>query len=198
MNPLTIICAGGHGKVVADIAEACGFDQIVFVDDKWPERTENCRWPIVSKPDVSMDGPLFCARGLNEVRAKMFDEFKLSDSPVLIHPAATVSISASIGAGTVVVAGAVVNADANVGRGAILNTGSSVDHDCDLADFVHLSPGARLAGGVTVGARSWIGIGATVADGITIGSDAIVGAGAAVVSDVPDGARVVGVPAKRI
>lgn len=33
MNRLIIIGASGHGKVVADIATLCGYDDIVFLDD---------------------------------------------------------------------------------------------------------------------------------------------------------------------
>ena len=34
---LLIIGAGGHGKVVAEVAEACGYENIAFLDDNSPE-----------------------------------------------------------------------------------------------------------------------------------------------------------------
>ncbi len=43
-----------------------------------------------------------------------------------------------------------------------------------------------------------IGTGATILPGITVGAGALVGAGAVVTKDVPDGATVVGNPAKQI
>lgn len=197
MNDIRIIGAGGHGKVVADTAEAAGYDEIFFLDQVWPERDSNGRWQIVGQPGA-IGGRKFCAVGNNATRARLFDALNLHDSPVLAHPSAVVSLSAKLGAGTFLAAGVVVNADARVGRGVILNTGCSVDHDCLLGDFVHVSPGARLAADVEVGAESWIGIGAVVREGVRIGRNVIVGAGAAVVQDVEDGARVGGVPAKRI
>ncbi|WP_076450656.1 acetyltransferase [Roseivivax lentus] len=195
MNSLHILGGSGHGKVVAEIASLLGYKQIVFVDAVWPERTENGRWPVVGKPTHDHQ-PMFCAVGRNDVRAELFEEFDLWDSPTLVHPSAIISPSAKIGAGSLVVAGSVINADARVGCGSILNTGCSVDHDCLLEDFVHISPGARLAGGVEVGAGSWIGIGAVVREGVRIGRNVMVAAGAAVVQDVPDAARIGGVPAK--
>lgn len=33
MNRLVIIGASGHGKVIADIALKCGYEDIVFLDD---------------------------------------------------------------------------------------------------------------------------------------------------------------------
>jgi sugar O-acyltransferase (sialic acid O-acetyltransferase NeuD family) len=197
MTNLRIIGAGGHGKVVADTAEALGFEGISFLDQDWPARGTNGRWKIVGQPSELSD-QVFCAIGDNALRAGLFDALGLHDSPILAHPSSTVSPSVQLGAGTFLAAGVVVNADVRMGCGVILNTGCSVDHDCILGDFVHVSPGARLAGKVEVGANSWIGIGAVVREGVRIGRDVIVGAGAAVVEDIDDGARVGGVPAKRI
>lgn len=197
MSKLTIVGASGHGKVVAETAEACGYTDIVFQDQSWPGQTTNAHWSVVGIPSQGQT-PMFCAVGNNLVRARLFDELALDDSPVLIHPTAVVSKYAEVGAGTLAVAGCVVNAGATIGRGVILNTACSVDHDCKIGDFVHISPGARLAGAVFVGDRSWIGIGAVVREGIRIGSDVVVGAGAVLLNDVEDGARVGGVPARRI
>lgn len=201
MKRLVLIGAGGHGKVVADTAESAGYRSIVFVDKSWPERSEVGRFPIVGvdPEDVSEPGDeFFCAIGSNARRERLSGDLPGGPIPVLAHPSAIISPSATIGSGTLLVAGAIVNAHARIGRGVIINTASSVDHDCEIGDFVHISPGARLAGTVSVGARSWIGIGAAVREGTKIGKDVMVGAGAAVVSDIPDGARVGGVPARPI
>jgi UDP-perosamine 4-acetyltransferase len=56
----------------------------------------------------------------------------------------------------------------------------------------------RLAGGVSVGARALVGVGASAIPGVAIGADAVVAAGAVVVSDVGDGVKVAGIPARRI
>lgn len=197
MTRLLIIGAGGHGKVAADTAEACGYSDVAFLDQSWPERDRNGRWKIVGGP-ARHDAPMFCAIGDNDVRARIFKEFHLGGSPLLVHPSAVISPSANFGAGTLIVAGTIVNADARIGRGVILNTACSIDHDCVIADFVHVSPGAHLAGNVTVGEGSWIGIGAVVREGVRIGKNVIVAAGAAVTTDIPDGVRVGGTPAKRI
>jgi len=197
MTNIRIIGAGGHGKVVADTAEALGYEMISFLDLAWPTRDTHGRWKVVGLPS-EIGGEKFCAIGDNTARARVFDTLGLHGSRVLAHPSSIVSPSAQLGAGTFLAAGAVVNADARVGRGVILNTGCSVDHDCELGDFVHVSPGARLAGNVVIGANSWIGIGAVVREGVRIGRDVIVAAGAAVIDDIEDQARVGGVPAKRI
>jgi sugar O-acyltransferase (sialic acid O-acetyltransferase NeuD family) len=196
MNKLLIIGAGGHGKVVADTAGACGYSDIAFLDQSWPECTKNGRWKIIGKPTQS-DAAMFCAVGKNDIRARIFEEYHLNNSPVLIHPSAILSPSVKMGPGALAVAGSIVNADASIGRGTILNTACSVDHDCLIGDFVHISPGAHLAGGVRVGDGTWIGIGAVVREGVRIGTNVIVAAGAAVVGNIEDGVRVGGVPARK-
>ena len=47
-----------------------------------------------------------------------------------VHPSAVVDETATLGPGTVVMAGAIIQANARIGRHVIVSTGSSVDHDC--------------------------------------------------------------------
>ena len=44
MEKLAILGASGHGKVVADIAQVCGWKSISFFDDAWPECRVNGVW----------------------------------------------------------------------------------------------------------------------------------------------------------
>ncbi|NBB60356.1 acetyltransferase [Pseudomonas sp. ODNR1LW] len=205
MKRLAILGASGHGKVVADAAQCCGWDHVDFYDDAWPGRAHNGNWLVVGDSAAMYTRlhdyqGVIVAIGNNAVRHLKLNALFEASAPVVsvIHPAAIISQYASIGPGSVVFAGAAVNVDAKIGFGAILNTGCSVDHDCVLGDSVHVSPGARLAGAVSVGDRSWVGIGSSVRQMISIGSDVVVGAGASVVSDVKDSVVVVGVPAKVI
>lgn len=197
MTSLLIIGAGGHGKVVADTALASGYVDISFLDDAWPEKVKNGTWDVLGKPATS-DNPMFCAVGNNAAREKIFLDFHFHQAPILKHPSAITSLSSKIDHGTLLVAGVIVNADARIGKGVILNTACSIDHDCHVDDFAHISPGVRLAGNVRVGRRTWVGIGAVVREGIHIGDDVIIGAGSVVVSDIENGARVYGVPARNM
>ncbi|MBS4149333.1 acetyltransferase [Stutzerimonas balearica] len=205
MSKLAIFGASGHGKVVADTAECCGWHTVQFFDDAWPGLQKNSCWPVVGDmKDLlerlsDFDG-VVVALGNNAIRHAKLLELRDAGARLatLVHPAASVSRYASIGQGTLVCAGAVVNAAASVAIGGILNTGCSIDHDCVLGEAVHISPGARLGGGVHIGSQSWVGIGASVRQLICIGQRSIVGAGSVVVSDIPDDITVVGVPAKRM
>lgn len=205
MKRLAILGASGHGKVVADTAELCGWQRLSFFDDAWPALAHNGEWPVEGDTAALLDNlshfdGVVVAIGRNDVRLAKVLELQAAGARIatLVHPQACVSRYASLSEGCVVFAGAVVNAYAKVGTAAILNTGSGVDHDCDLAAAVHISPGAHLAGGVHVGEAAWIGIGACVRQSIRIGRGVMVGAGAAVVADIPDGSTAVGVPARLV
>ena len=55
-----------------------------------------------------------------------------------------------------------------------------------------------MAGNVRVGEGTHVGLGAAVRQGVTIGKWCVIGAGTVVINDVPDGAMVVGNPARLI
>lgn len=200
---LLIYGAGGHGKVVAETAEAIGsFEPMQFVDAEYARLNGTLRWPVCSPAHVAIgaDTCAVVAIGRAERRMSLLDGLMAAGCmlPVLVHPAAWVSQTATCGEGTVIFAGAVIQADARLGRGVIVNTQASVDHDCVLADGVHICPGAHLAGNVRVGEGSWLGIGCVVKQGVRIGKSVTVGAGAVVLHDVDDGLTVAGCPARPI
>ena len=76
------------------------------------------------------------------IRIQEMLEKQGTSCPVLIHPAASVSRYASLGPGTVVMAGAVIEAPASIGRGVIIDIGALIDHDVQIGDFSHIRPGA--------------------------------------------------------
>jgi len=205
-HQLLILGAGGHGKVMAEVAEAKGgWQSIALLDDRFVTLNDLLRWPVlggIGQADqfVSQFSHATVAVGDYRLRLQWLEQllgfgFKI---PALSHPSAWVSASARLDAGCVVMANATVQADARVGRGCIVNTGASVDHDCYLGDGVHVCPGAHLGGGVRIGSGSWLGIGCSVIQGVRIGSHVTVGAGAAVIGDILDCTTVVGVPARGI
>lgn len=136
------------------------------------------------------------AIGNCQIRRDIATKLTVNNWETAIHPSAVISPRASIGEGTVVMAGALINSCATIGKHCIINTGSSVGHDAVVGDFVHIAPHATLAGGVVVGEGSWIGAGSVVKQGIKIGKDCMIGAGSVVVKDIPDGVTAYGNPCK--
>ena len=205
MSSLLIIGAGGHGRVLADVAMCTQrWSRLAFADDRGAALGEPLGLEVVGTcADLERLAAQFdaLAVGIGNAVARLRFLKQIEalgyPLPVIVHPTAYVSSFARLGAGTVVFPQAVVNAGAVLGAGCIVNTGATVDHDCQLADAVHVCPGAHLAGDVQVGLRCWIGIGACVREGMCIGDDVCVGAGGAVVTHLASGVTVVGVPARQ-
>lgn len=177
-----------------DIIEAQG-DSVGCLYDDSPRFTDIHGSPIFTASEVDVRGPLIISIGSNRAR-KLIAGRHCVEYARAVHPSATVSQTAQIGAGTVVMQGAIIQSDARIGHHSIVNSGASVDHECRIGDFVHISPHATLCGNVHVGEGAWIGAGATVIPGIKIGRWATVGAGSVVIRDIPDGATAYGNPAK--
>lgn len=198
---LVIIGAGGHGRVVADIAKLNNYTSISFLDDA-PGAVECSGYPVVGQVKDAVQYPdceFAVAIGNAAVRREKQELVaSLGGRPAtLIHPGAVIADDVVIGAGTVIMAGAVVNPGAVIGKGCIVNTCASVDHDCVLADWVHIAVGAHLAGAVTVGEGTWIGVGAVVSNHVSITGGCMIGAGAVVVGDLNESGTYIGVPARK-
>ena len=199
MKNLAVVGAGGHGKVIADIAKKNGYEIIVFLDDC----NKNGFWggyPVIGDTDKAIpeDYDIFIAIGNAETRKRMTEKFADRNIVTLIHPNAVVADDAKIGKGTCVMAGAVINPGVVIGNGCIVNTSSSVDHDSVLGDYVHISVGSHIAGTVYVGDCTWVGIGAIISNNISVCSNCMLGAGAVVVKDILINGTYVGVPARII
>ncbi|MHA6513695.1 acetyltransferase [Tessaracoccus sp. Z1128] len=186
--------AGGHAKVVAEIAELLGYDIAHFVDDT-PKQPSLWGYDVVAAP--ADDVAYVVAIGHNNTRRRIAETLPRSVA-ALVHPGACVSSRAEIGEGSVAMAGAIVNPATAIGRHCIINTGASVDHDCVVGDFAHISPGVVLSGGVMVGEGTHIGSGASIIPGVRIGAWSAIGAGAVIIRDVPDGVTVVGNPGREL
>ena len=165
---LLILGAGGHGRVVREVAlfmvDSAGmpiYEKVDFLDDNAPDA-------IGSMTDLGVFADqytdAFCGIGNNVVRDQL--QQKAVDAgfnvPVLIHPTAYVSPTAVLGAGTIVEPRAIVNAGAVVGRGCILSVGSIVDHDSAIGDFCHVNTGAICMAGSTVEPGRKVGAGEVV------------------------------------
>lgn len=195
-DKIAIYGKSGHGKVIADIARAQGYKEILWIDDD--PKKEALRF--LDFYEFYHKVPVLLGIGDNHIRQKLFHSLKSKgfSLPSLAHPSAIISKSAKIAEGCVIMPNAVINADVFIAEGVIVNTAAVIEHDCVIESFVHVSPKAALAGGVRVSKFSHIGIGANIIQGKKIGENCIVGAGACVIEDLPSRVTAVGIPAKVI
>ncbi|HYL33461.1 MAG TPA: NeuD/PglB/VioB family sugar acetyltransferase [Stellaceae bacterium] len=200
-----LLGGGGHAAMVIEAMKALGHTPTFLLDrDREQWGSELLGVPVLGGDDRLTKGEVthfvvtHGSIGPGGPRQDSFEKGLAAglEPLAVVHPGATVSPSASIGAGTVVLAGAAVSARAVIGRNAIINTGAIVEHHCHIGNHVHVASGSRLCGQVSVGDRALIGAGATVRQSIAVGSGALVAAGSVVVKDVAPNAVVMGVPAR--
>jgi len=195
-RPLILLGAGGHARVVAEAATACGgeirgicdpslFEQGVAVWHGIPVLGGDDYLESINPDDVWLLNGVGMMPG-NRVRYSVYRRLSQLgfEFPPLVHPASWVSGSATLGLGAQVMAGAIVQPGADIGCGSIINTGSSVDHDSVIGAHCHIAPGATLCGDARVADHAFIGAGATVIQGVSIGAEAFVRAGQVITRDV--------------
>jgi acetyltransferase EpsM len=116
----------------------------------------------------------------------------------VVHPAASVSATAKICKGAIILPGAVICSGSYISEHAIINLGAKVDHDVYVGKYVHIAPQAALGGGCRVEDDSYIGMGAIVRDHLTVSHGTLVGMGAVVSKPFPPGSTLVGIPAQQM
>lgn len=206
-KPVIILGAGGHSKVLINALQRQSANIIGITDPDPSKIGENILGvPVIGTDDVISkhnQESIYLVNGIgmidnNQRRHDIFYSFKNRGYSFtsVIHDSAVISADAVISEGVQIMAGAVIQPGCKVGSNSIINSRACIDHDSIIGVHVHIAPGVTISGGVQIGDGTLIGIGATIIQGINVGAYAIVAAGAVVVHNIPDRAKVIGVPAK--
>jgi len=206
---IIIVGAGGHARVLIDTLLASGVQILGIVDANTEQVGGKIRGiPVLGGDEVLhgfTPGNILLVNGIGssrstDLRKVVYERFTAEGYEFMnaIHPSAVISPSAVLMSGVQIMAGVVIQPDALIKQNVLVNTGVTIDHECRIEAHAHLAPGVTLSGSVSVGEGAHIGTGSVVIQGVRIGCGAFVAAGAVVVGDVPDGQKVMGVPAREV
>ena len=146
-----VLGRGGFGAELGEMLEDCGWGKPVFLDDN----AAGCAWALRDYVDPALRRQCpaaFVALGNNALRLQLIQKLTATGYklPVFIHPAAEVSRSAVLGAGSMVLPFAFIGANVRAGAVCLLNAGAIVDHDAVLGAAVHVAPGGIVKAGARV------------------------------------------------
>ena len=129
-----VLGRGGFGTQLNDWLMDEGWGSADFLDDNARGR------------------PAFVALGDNALRVELLQKLAAAGyaTPVFISDAASVSPSAVLEPGCIILPQAYVGADAHLGVGCIVNAGAIVDHNAQLGRGVHVAPGGIVKAGAEV------------------------------------------------
>ena len=206
---IVIVGAGGHGREIVALAEACNcaseqpiYDIVGVVDDGIPDlgRLERLSVPLIGPVEAvgNFDARYVIGIGSPLVRRavdKRLSAIGASAAAAMVHPLAWIGPDVELATGVIVCAGAIVTTNVRIGRHTHLNVQTTVSHDCRIGEYVTVAPMSAICGNVTLEDEVELGAGVSVIPGVTIGRGAMVGAGAVVTRDVAPGVVAVGVPA---
>jgi acetyltransferase EpsM len=208
---IVIIGGRGNGTVIASTIEDCkeagqNIECLGFLNDN--EREIN-GYPVVGPirgfdlgkidPDIKF---IFAMSNVKQSRDR-YEMLQSMNIPkhryaTIVHPTATVSKSAKLGYGAVIMPQCIVSPDVVVGDHSQLYGQSFVGHDSSLEEMVFIANNASVGGRVLVKTGAHIGSNSSLRERITIGEYSVVGLGAVVLKDVPEGQIFAGNPAKQL
>jgi sugar O-acyltransferase (sialic acid O-acetyltransferase NeuD family) len=196
---IVIVGAGGHGREVLDVAEACGRSCLGFLDDGEPDVALLAArgMTVLGPTTMSVDAELLIGVGSSRARADLARRLgSATTAPAVVHPTASVGSGVRLGAGSVLCAGVRLTTNITIGRHGYVGPNATIGHDAVIEDTVTVLPGAVLSGAVVAEEQVSVGAGAVVVQGVVLGAGCTVGAGAVVLRDVAPGVTVAGVPAR--
>ncbi|OXL16195.1 acetyltransferase [Polynucleobacter cosmopolitanus] len=104
----------------------------------------------------------------------------------------------SIFGSTVIQLNASISAFVKIGDHVYLDTNCAIGHHVTVGDYSHIGRGVFVGGRAIIGSEVIIHAGALIASDIKIGNNVTIGLGSVVLRNVPDGATVLGNPARII
>ncbi len=148
-----IVGGGGFAREAMDVVDAVNaqplskrvqhYEVLGFVDDGEPNMKVMQPYglrhlgAISSLEDFPPDVIYTIGIGSPQARRAIDQRFSdVRDSPVLVHPSATVARAVTVGPGTVVCAGARITNNVRIGRHVHVNLNSTIGHDAVLRDYV--------------------------------------------------------------
>ncbi|MET0961761.1 MAG: hypothetical protein ABWY05_02950 [Noviherbaspirillum sp.] len=155
-------------QTVAELVVDCGHEVAGFIDDFLSGPLILGTLEQVRRTHPPGEYGMVIAIGYNDLPARWESWRRVRalgyHVPALIHPRAYVARSATVGEGSMLMAGSLVDARARLGDLVVVWPGAAISHDCLVGENSFISPNATLCGYVKLGPHCFVGAGAAIVD----------------------------------
>lgn len=209
MGDMGVVVVGAIGNCVdiADAVRQSGRKLVGFLDDD-PTllNSEICGAKVLGGIDQALDfsdclfvcgvgGPKSFYLKLSLISKTRLPREKFT---TVVHPLASVSPSAYIGAGCVFLSGVSVGANASVGDHTLMLQNTVIGHDTKIGKGCSIAAGVVVSGAAYIGDECYLGAGAIVRDGINVAGRSLLGMGSVLLEGISESGTYAGNPARKL
>ena len=207
MKKLIIAGAGGFGREVLQWAlQSVDFNKKFIIsgfidDDKTALDKFSLSYKILGTITewIPRNNEVFVVAA-GYVNNKKIIESKLTEKGAcyinIIHPTAIINDTAILGIGNIICPNVVISDSAFVNNHVSINVGSIIGHDAKVGSYSVISSQCDIAT-CNVGEGVFVGSKVSILPGMKIGTNSYLCAGSVIMSNVKDGGKMFGVPAKK-
>ncbi len=177
-QPIILIGAGGHAKVLADALDSQGQTITAYVDPNPSAWLDALNIPRISESDLQAQLPAvtlvigFVGLSIEALirRAAIMRDYiaQGANIPPVIHASAIIGQHVRVGAGVQILAGSIINAYATLEDGVVINTGAVIEHDAHISACTHVAPRAVVLGSAHIGEACFVGANSVVIQGANL------------------------------
>lgn len=201
--------ASGFGKEVLPLVrmQYLGLNEVVFIDDSSSESILNGVNIVSYEEFMAIQDEKFVVIAIADGKVRKMLSEKINQDGIKQLPVQAINSvildNVDVGEGSILCPFTCLTSNIKIGKGFQANIYSYVAHDCIIGDYVTFAPGVKCNGNVHIEDGVYIGTGAIIKQGtpqkpLVIGKGAVIGMGAVVMKSVPEGAVLMGNPARSL
>lgn len=199
-----IIIVGAFHEII-ELAETSGCDILGLIDNQMTGDYRNYKvlcndTEAIKRSSEFKETYVILTPDKPSTRKKLFKLYSDNsfDFFTLISPQATISVSSTIGLGTIIQSGVNISSEVEIGKFVKVNTSANIMHNSLVGNFTTVAPNAVILGNVKICENCYLGANSTILPNLEICDNVVIGAGAVITKSIKREGVYVGNPAREL